>query len=70
MRDFLKSANVEFDKNEFLELQFYFANNNYLSLTDYQNLNNAKFYLTIENLIKCITDNFKILNLEDKEKKK
>lgn len=65
----MNSANIQFDQNEFLELQFYLANNNYLSLSDYQDLNKAKFYINIENLMKCIKDNFKILNLQDKESK-
>ena len=66
LKTFLKTANLEFDQNDFLELQFYLANNNYLSLDDYQNLNQAKFFIDIDNLLKCIQDNFKMLNLEDK----
>ena len=68
-KDFLNTAGLSFDKEDFLEFQFYLANNNYLSLDDYENLNDARFYIDITNLIKCIKENFKILNLEDKEQK-
>lgn len=67
LKTFLRTANIDFDKEEFMQFQFYLANNNYLSLDDYQNIDKARFYIDIANLLKCIKDNFKLLHLEDKE---
>ena len=67
IKEFLRNANIEGDTADWVEFQMYLANHNYLSLSDYSNLKNARFYVEIERLVQCLKDNFKILGLKEKE---
>lgn len=50
-----------------MELELYLATKGYLSLDNYVDINQASFYIDIDDFIRCLKNLFKELNLKEKE---